>query len=577
MAQAGFTPIKLYASTTASAAPAAANLDNTNGAELAINITDGKLYYKDNAGVVQVIATKAAAQATFSAGTTGFTPSSATSGAVTLAGTLATTNGGTGLTSFTANGVVYASSSSALATGGALTFDGTNFSTTGTATATKFIPTGNVTSGNGMYLPTTNTLAWSTNGSERMRLDSSGNLGIGTTSPISDSGLTIGNDGNSSALVKLAFSTSTTERASLQLTGSSGEMRLTAGFAGYGGLLTIHANGSERMRIDTSGNLGLGTSSPTDTGGFGRVLDINSSTGASVALRSNGSATNVCLLGQISGTAYIENRGAGSIQFYNNGSERVRIDSSGLVGIGETSPTHRLQVAGNGGSEVKVTRGTNSCVISLSNNAGSDVYFGPNVSSPLVLMTNNTERARIDTSGNLLVGGTTPKQKLTVYGSISAGNLGSGRPSLVFEDSGQTTVSWITALKTDADQDYYQISLPSETVGVYMTPSASGWNNLSDERLKTNWIELENAIQKVNSLRAGTFAWVKDKTLPRDVGLIAQDVQAVLPEAVNSRNPDELGLRYTHVIPLLVKAIQEQQALIQSLTARVAILEGTKP
>ena len=63
---------------------------------------------------------------TFSAGTTGFTPSSATSGAVTLAGTLATTNGGTGLTSFTANGVVYASSTSALATGSALTFDGTN-------------------------------------------------------------------------------------------------------------------------------------------------------------------------------------------------------------------------------------------------------------------------------------------------------------------------------------------------------------------------------------------------------------------------------------------------------------------
>jgi len=63
---------------------------------------------------------------TFSAGTTGFTPSSATSGAITLAGTLATTNGGTGLTSFTANGVVYASSTSALATGSALTFDGTN-------------------------------------------------------------------------------------------------------------------------------------------------------------------------------------------------------------------------------------------------------------------------------------------------------------------------------------------------------------------------------------------------------------------------------------------------------------------
>jgi len=73
---------------------------------------------------------------TFSAGTTGFTPSSATSGAVTLAGTLATTNGGTGLTSFTANGVVFASSSSVLATGSALTFNGTAFATTGTGSFT---------------------------------------------------------------------------------------------------------------------------------------------------------------------------------------------------------------------------------------------------------------------------------------------------------------------------------------------------------------------------------------------------------------------------------------------------------
>jgi hypothetical protein len=55
-------------------------------------------------------------------------------------------------------------------------------STTGTATATKFIPTGNVTAGNGMYLPAANTLAWSNNGSETMRIDSSGNLLVGTTS-----------------------------------------------------------------------------------------------------------------------------------------------------------------------------------------------------------------------------------------------------------------------------------------------------------------------------------------------------------------------------------------------------------
>jgi len=121
--------------------------------------------------------------ATINFGTTGLTPSTATNGAVNVAGTLATANGGTGLTSFTANGIVYASSTSALATSSGLTFDGTNFATTGTASATKLIPTGGAATGNGMYLPAANTLAWSNNGAETMRLDSSGNLGIGTSSP----------------------------------------------------------------------------------------------------------------------------------------------------------------------------------------------------------------------------------------------------------------------------------------------------------------------------------------------------------------------------------------------------------
>jgi len=97
MSQAGFTPIQLYLTTTAATVPLAANLA---AGELALNNNDGKLFYKDSSGVVQVIATKATAAGvtSFTAGTTGLTPSTATSGAVTLAGTLAIANGGTGLT-----------------------------------------------------------------------------------------------------------------------------------------------------------------------------------------------------------------------------------------------------------------------------------------------------------------------------------------------------------------------------------------------------------------------------------------------------------------------------------------------
>lgn len=220
MAQTGFTPILLYSTSTGGAAPAAGNLTNsTLGSELAINITDGKLFYKDNLGAVQVIAWKVvpttaggtgltsytagdlvyyASGTTFTKlaiGTTGqwlgssgtapqwnspaaLTKTDDTNVTLTLGGnastallnaasltlgwtgTLATTRGGTGLSSFTANGILYASSTSALATGSALTFDGTNFATTGAATAARFIPTGSTVPANGMYLPLANTLGF---------------------------------------------------------------------------------------------------------------------------------------------------------------------------------------------------------------------------------------------------------------------------------------------------------------------------------------------------------------------------------------------------------------------------------
>ena len=115
MAATGYTPIRLYNSTTALAVPLAANLA---AGELALNITDGKLYYNDG-GTVKLLASNGASSpvTSFSAGTTGLTPNTATTGAITLAGTLGTANGGTNLTSFTSGGALYATSTSALTTG----------------------------------------------------------------------------------------------------------------------------------------------------------------------------------------------------------------------------------------------------------------------------------------------------------------------------------------------------------------------------------------------------------------------------------------------------------------------------
>ena len=131
MAATGYTPLQLYYSTTATNVPLAANMVT---GELAINTVDGKLYFKNSAGVVTLLANTAtiAPVTTFSGGTTGLTPATATSGAITLGGTLAIANGGTGLTSFVANQIHYGSFSQSAN----LTFSGSVLSVTGALTVT---------------------------------------------------------------------------------------------------------------------------------------------------------------------------------------------------------------------------------------------------------------------------------------------------------------------------------------------------------------------------------------------------------------------------------------------------------
>lgn len=113
MAASGYTPISLYYSTTAAAVPVNTNLVN---GELAINITDGKLYYKDNSGVVKLLASNSASTpvTSISFGSTGLTPNTSTTGAVTVAGTLAATSGGTGQSTYTTGDLLYASATNTL-------------------------------------------------------------------------------------------------------------------------------------------------------------------------------------------------------------------------------------------------------------------------------------------------------------------------------------------------------------------------------------------------------------------------------------------------------------------------------
>jgi hypothetical protein len=129
--------------------------------------------------------------------------------------------------------------------------------------------------------------------------------------------------------------------------------------------------------------------------------------------------------------------------------------------------------------------------------------------------------------------------------------------------------------------------------GVYLSSNSGSWGSTSDENLKTNLVPIENGLAKVNTLRSVIGEFIDDAASKRSPFLIAQDVQAVLPEAVETvvqkvtdENGEEgssshLGLQYTAVIPLLVAAIKELSDKNDALetqnatfAARLTALEG---
>jgi hypothetical protein len=111
--------------------------------------------------------------------------------------------------------------------------------------------------------------------------------------------------------------------------------------------------------------------------------------------------------------------------------------------------------------------------------------------------------------------------------------------------------------------------------GVSLGKAATSWGIYSDERGKTDLETIDNGLSKIGELRTVTGRYLDDIPGTRRSFLIAQDVEKVLPEAVDSGDPDKLILRYTETIPLLVAALKEAKERIEQLEAKVAVLEAS--
>ncbi len=277
----------------------------------------------------------------------------------------------------------------------------------------------------------------------------------------------------------------------------------------------------------------------------------------------------------------------------NSGTTALTIDTSQNVGIGTTTPTSSLVVAGvaagtptingvhlgtqSGFATIELvgTSGTGSLIDftqSGTDSKGRILYS--NISDFMGFTTNNTERMRIDSSGNVLMG-TTSTLGTSAAGTthiVGGANDANEAPLYLRNPASTAGRYWKVGPTNNAGFIIYNNS----NTGQYMSYGATSWTSSSDERVKDIIEPITDAASKVASLRAVIGKYKTDKEDTRRTFLIAQDVQAVLPEAVDVQSDElnTLGLRYTDIIPLLVAAIKEQQTIINDLKARVETLEA---
>jgi len=379
---------------------------------------------------------------------------------------------------------------------------------------------------------------------ERMRISSSGNVGIGTSSPARK--LQVESDNNRVVSVKYTDGQYAFVTFSDNTTTDDGTVRVGAD----GNDLLSFAGGSERMRIDSSGNVGIGTSSPANK------LDVNISTNARGYFADNigevGSGNFALQVINSAGSA-LKPLGfrAEDIRFATGSSERMRIDSSGNVGIGTSSPSRQLHINDTSEANIRLQGGSDYAELRIkdSDNALTFHYGG-------------AERMRIDSSGATSIGTTTSSGQLTVKATAdrAAGSFivnANGDSAISIKNSSSTTVGTIVA-----------------------SASATAYNTSSDYRLKTDAQPMTGASTRVQALNPVNFEWIADGT--RVDGFLAHEAQAVVPEAVTGTkdavdadgNPEYQGIDQSKLVPLLTAALQEALTKIDALETRITALEG---
>ncbi len=500
----------------------------------------------------------------------------------------------------------------------------------------------------GLYSSGTNTLNLVTGGSDRLVIDSSGRLLVGTTSTSTASRLILqGLSNNSAAGAFIHLQRGNLPASSGSPTGSiifadnssnegarintASEAAWTSGVSHPGRLvfLTTSAGASsstERMRIDSSGNVGIGTTSPsyplsvkTTTSGGQDILDLDNLSAPSSygGLRvSLGKTDRECRFTATYGDSFFT--------FYNGttSSEKLRIDPAGrlLVGTSSTSKTVRSVFQGNSSGAADepavaifaantATPTGGLGLLRFSDNAhgysaeigsyrdGGTWTSGSSQPSRLVFSTtadgssSPTERLRITQAGHLQFTGSNIYIHQTTTNQPGVGNTTTGA---AFNANGVLSVSIDNGVpfranrNTDGKAQTWRHS-GNEVAYVRVTASNATFDagvggtftSTSDHRAKENIFPITDAITRLNELKPCKFNFIVKPDQKFD-GFLAHEAQTVVPECVTGTkdevdadgNPVYQGIDQSKLVPLLTAALQEALAKIETLEANNLSLEN---
>jgi hypothetical protein len=422
-------------------------------------------------------------------------------------------------------------------------------------------------------IPAINTLGFDVNGSERMRIDSSGRLGLGTSSPGTQL-MAYGTNGTAISLNNASTGTTSTSGFQLQ-TGSGGDAYI---WNYSNSFIALATNNTERARIDSSGRLLVGTS--TARANF-------NNTGHSSLFQVEGASSDGGNTGRFVSHVWGSSSDADPYYIF----ARHRSDSiGGSTAVANGDKLGRCSFQGSDGSEFVPAAEIRA---EVDGTPGADDMPGRLVFSTTEDgAANPTERMRITNTGKTFLSGTDSS-----FGQFQIGNTTSeGECSIAFIPG--VTAFGTTPTSTNGDSRIWvmgpnvytvgatQFAIGNKGVGNYVVKLASNtatsWTFSSDERLKNIEGPVVAATQIIEAINPVYYSFKADSAATRKVGLIAQNVLSVLPEVVDvpeeeqdaEGNQHYMGLAMTDIVPVLIAALKESNLKIKELTDRVAALEG---